>query len=406
MANGSSGNSISTNSIFIGVDSRSSIASQTNQIVIGYQAIGGGDNSVTLGNTSNTGLFYYGTLRPGGTSAPTAGMFLKAATSSTNAWATITTSDISGISSYLTTATAASTYMPIVTGTLAQVLTIDENGNRNFMSLDHKPLKLNVNEIAVGNEFGLLESRGEFKYLNSLMNIGHKTDTSKYTSFGMTTPTSQDGLIKVFGGGSLHLDGVSVKVNHLGGSTVFERIVTVDQNGYLSAKVLDVAGNISQGLDSVLGVSEIATNRNILLKYTGSSSPYIGFLNSSNVATAFLSLNNQDNELLLQSNLENGIKLFANDGDITLDSALGNLTLGRSSATSEIILSGTSFKLHLSNNFSGGSVWGNLGSSSTPQNGDMALLTFDSGKGAFVLCHVKKNAPQAYNASKSYLTAD
>ncbi len=317
-------------------------------------------------------------------------------------------------STYLTTATAASSYMPLVTGTQAQVLTIDENGNRNFMNIDHKPLKLNANEIAVGNEFGLLESRSEFKYLNSLMSIGHKTDTSKYTSFGMTSPTGPDGLIKVFGGGSLHLDGSSVKINHLGSSTIFERIVTVDQNGYLSAKVLEASGNISQGLDSVLGISNLSTNRSIILNSTSdsfTSAIDFNFNNDLGVRFAYFTELGSDGICSLSATGNVEMNILSVNGDIGVISQTGDLTLsggtntfiGVGNTTSKIVLNGTSFKLNLGNTFSGASNWGNTGLSSTPQDGDMVLFTYDNSKGAFVLNRVQKRTG-AYDTGKTYLT--
>ena len=45
---------IVNNSVFLGFDTRANADNQTNQIVIGYNAIGTGSNSVTLGNTSIT----------------------------------------------------------------------------------------------------------------------------------------------------------------------------------------------------------------------------------------------------------------------------------------------------------------------------------------------------------------
>lgn len=51
---GTSLNDVSNNSVFIGSHSRASASGETNQIVIGYNAIGSGSNSVTLGNTSVT----------------------------------------------------------------------------------------------------------------------------------------------------------------------------------------------------------------------------------------------------------------------------------------------------------------------------------------------------------------
>ncbi len=396
----------------------------------------------------NGNVRYSGTLKPANTT-PTTGQFLKADSTSTNAWATITTSDISGISSYLTTATAASTYltanqtitlsgivtgsgttaittaiandaltiamtdglqtaldakMPLVTGTIGQVFAYD-GSNYNFMNLDHKPLKLSINEIAVGNDFGLLESRSEFTYNRGTLKVANKTDATKYVTFGMISPNGTDALLQVLGGGGLQISAPNVYLNSLGGSTAVERSLVIDQNGKISAKVLDNTGNTIQGLDSVLAVSEVATNRNILLKYTGSASPYFGFVNSSNQPTAFLSHSTIDDQLVLQSNLENGLVLNTSDGDIWLNAILGKVTIGRSGANSEVVISGTSFKLSLANNFSGAGNWGNLGGISTPQDGDVCTLTFDSSEGAFVLSHVKKRTG-TYDGTKTYLTVD
>jgi hypothetical protein len=52
IADGVTPNTITTNSIFLGGDARPNANNQTNQIVIGHNAIGAGSNTVTLGNTS------------------------------------------------------------------------------------------------------------------------------------------------------------------------------------------------------------------------------------------------------------------------------------------------------------------------------------------------------------------
>jgi hypothetical protein len=54
IADGSTSLTISQQSIFIGADTKALANSQTNQIVIGYNAIGLGSNSVVLGNSSVT----------------------------------------------------------------------------------------------------------------------------------------------------------------------------------------------------------------------------------------------------------------------------------------------------------------------------------------------------------------
>ena len=67
LANGSTANASSSNSLFIGYDTRALTAGDTNQIVIGTSAIGNGSNSVTLGNTSITKTVLQGNVGIGTT---------------------------------------------------------------------------------------------------------------------------------------------------------------------------------------------------------------------------------------------------------------------------------------------------------------------------------------------------
>jgi uncharacterized delta-60 repeat protein len=52
-----------TNSVFIGTDSKSNLNAQDNQIVIGYNAISNGTNTVTIGNNDITDTYVKGVLR-------------------------------------------------------------------------------------------------------------------------------------------------------------------------------------------------------------------------------------------------------------------------------------------------------------------------------------------------------
>lgn len=58
-----SNNNISDNSVFIGSNSRAQLSSQTNQIVIGYDAYGNGSNTVTLGNDSIIKTYLKGSVQ-------------------------------------------------------------------------------------------------------------------------------------------------------------------------------------------------------------------------------------------------------------------------------------------------------------------------------------------------------
>jgi hypothetical protein len=60
-------NTVSSNSIFLGYDTRANASSETNQVVIGYQTTGLGSNTTIIGNTSTTQTHLYGDLTIGDT---------------------------------------------------------------------------------------------------------------------------------------------------------------------------------------------------------------------------------------------------------------------------------------------------------------------------------------------------
>jgi hypothetical protein len=62
IADGVTANTITNNSVFLGAGTRALADNQTNQIVIGHNAIGNGSNTVTLGNTSIIKTILRGTL--------------------------------------------------------------------------------------------------------------------------------------------------------------------------------------------------------------------------------------------------------------------------------------------------------------------------------------------------------
>jgi hypothetical protein len=62
LTNDGSGNRNSFNSIYIGSDSRPSADGNQNEVVIGHEGRGNGSNTVTLGNTSITDTYLFGTI--------------------------------------------------------------------------------------------------------------------------------------------------------------------------------------------------------------------------------------------------------------------------------------------------------------------------------------------------------
>jgi hypothetical protein len=77
---GSVTNTTASNSVFIGRDSKANADGQTNQIVIGQNAVGNGSNTATFGNTATTGNYFTGSINGGSfvKSGGTSSQFLKA----------------------------------------------------------------------------------------------------------------------------------------------------------------------------------------------------------------------------------------------------------------------------------------------------------------------------------------
>lgn len=63
IADGSTPNTTSDFSIYLGADTKASVDNAQNEVVIGYNAIGSGSNTVTIGNSSITDNYFTGTIR-------------------------------------------------------------------------------------------------------------------------------------------------------------------------------------------------------------------------------------------------------------------------------------------------------------------------------------------------------
>jgi hypothetical protein len=70
IADGTTANATSTNSLYLGANTKASFSGADNEIVIGYNAVGAGSNSVVLGNDSITKTILKGNVGIG-TTAPT-----------------------------------------------------------------------------------------------------------------------------------------------------------------------------------------------------------------------------------------------------------------------------------------------------------------------------------------------
>jgi hypothetical protein len=71
---GTANNQTSSNSIYLGYQTRASASGATNEVVIGYDALGLGNNTVVLGNTSITKTFLRGTINAANLPTSSAGL--------------------------------------------------------------------------------------------------------------------------------------------------------------------------------------------------------------------------------------------------------------------------------------------------------------------------------------------
>jgi hypothetical protein len=94
IANGQTPNTTSDYSVYLGSNTKASADDAQNEIVIGYNAIGGGSNTVTLGNTSVTKVITSGAITTGTVTYPkthgTDGQVLSTTGSGTLTWTTLT----------------------------------------------------------------------------------------------------------------------------------------------------------------------------------------------------------------------------------------------------------------------------------------------------------------------------
>jgi hypothetical protein len=101
ISDGATYNTIINNSVLIGAETKPNADSESNQIVIGYQAKGNGSNTIQLGNTSITNVKTSGTLTAGAVTIPnthgSANQVLTTSGSGTLAWSTPASSGATNI---------------------------------------------------------------------------------------------------------------------------------------------------------------------------------------------------------------------------------------------------------------------------------------------------------------------
>ena len=170
---------LANNSIFIGVDTRANANSETNQIVIGHNAIGGGSNTTTIGNSSTVS-----------TRIPAGSLWI-GTTSGTNTVDVNGTARIRTISNLGSAAT--SVLVPSATGvvslrTLAELAS--DAGLTPLSGLTTNRFIKATSATTVGNTGVTEESATSYLFGNRTMS---STSTPLKVSFGATVGTNTPG---------------------------------------------------------------------------------------------------------------------------------------------------------------------------------------------------------------------
>ncbi len=305
------------------------------------------------------GIRYATTLKPNNVQN-SAGTYLRGnGAGNPDTWSRIVMNDIENLS----------------TGTTGQALIYDGSAP-NFMHLRTQTPRLNPYELAVGNLHGILESKSEFTYRQGVLKIANKANELHYVTFGMLLGGTTDASIALRGGGTFHLDAENFRIAKFGGSQIVSRVLTVDLNGYVTATTLDINGGTSQGLQSVLENNNLATDVNLILRSTeGFSQSFLKFQKGSTLQYGFAGYNFQ----------ENCLEIGATGSDIKIGVE----------SDKKIYLDETPFSFFYGNAHSNTS-WGAGNNQGTPQEGDMMVKMFKSGRWVIRKINVYQNGGRDY----------
>jgi len=357
LSDGSTANASSNQSIFIGNATRASGSNGTNEIVIGYDAIGAGDNSVVLGNTSTTKTILREGVGIGLSNTQTPSNTLQV---SGSLWATtITASNIpsasnanvllynsaSGQFSYLSTSSIGNISG---TGTADRVVLWNTSTSINDdaeLTFNRTSNALTIGNSTFGNNItasGNISASGNLSVTGNSTITGTETITGRLTANGAITTTNITASGNISSSGNLSVTGNSTIT---GTETITGRLTA---NGAITTTNITASGNISSSGDlfvtgnstigGTLGVTGVTTLSNTLN------------VNSSNgIAT------NQSTFSLLSQNVQTisfaGAATAVNIGNTTGTTTVrNNLTVdGNATITGDLTVNGTTTTIDTTN---------------------------------------------------------
>ncbi|MFZ1703796.1 MAG: proprotein convertase P-domain-containing protein [Saprospiraceae bacterium] len=344
-------NQTSNNSIYLGYDTRASQNGNTNEVVIGYEAIGNGSNTVTLGNNAIAQTYLRGevNLSPIGTNAGETGQ-LKLRELAVNGTNAILLRSPDNLTSDVVLT------LPSSTGINGQVLSTNGSGLLNWTSagggsgtgLSHpttgstfesetnNPSMTGINNTAIGvnalmaNTTGVSNSGFGYEALSS------NTTAHVNSAFGNSAlkNNTTGGENSAFGAHSLGFNTIGNYNSAFGRSSLLNNV----SGGSNSAFGWDALyGNTSGHLNSAFGVQALLNNSigennsafgvaALLYNTTGSNNIAIGYNAGRHIANG---TNNQTSS----NSIYLGVDAKASSNGNTNEIVIGNGTVGSGSNT-------------------------------------------------------------------------
>ncbi len=248
-------NQTSSNSVYLGYDTRASQNGNTNEVVIGYEAIGNGSNTVTLGNSAVTQTYLRGAvnLSPIGTNTGETGQikFQELLANGTN---TVTLRSSDNLTSDVTLT------LPTSAGTNGQVLSTNGSGLLSWTS-------------AGGSGTGLSHPTTGSTFESGTNNVSMTglNNSSIGVGAGPNITTGADN--SAFGGTAL-FNNTTGESNSAFGFSALNSNTTGIRNSAFGRRAL---GNITTGSNNI-GIGRFAGNltSNVTNNQTSNNSIYIG----------------------------------------------------------------------------------------------------------------------------------
>jgi hypothetical protein len=305
---GATPNTTASNSVFIGRDSKAAADGQTNQIVIGQNAVGNGSNTATFGNTATTGNYFTGSINGGSfvKSGGTSAQFLKADgsvdSSTYQAALTLTTTGTSGAATLVGATLNIPQYAAGITGSgVANQLTywngtssvtgstgltyVDSTGLIELNKSQNNPTAINITNGTSGTNaraaISLISNTGngqftiqKYSTLHTAYKINNPTDAILYNGTAGDISILNDfatGKIKFGAGGSSTAQMTLTSAGRLLLGTTTESTFIFDAVG--TARITgntkigntiysDPSSNLIVGIDGSAARATIANNNN------------------------------------------------------------------------------------------------------------------------------------------------